>query len=75
MIEHGPAEITVRVVSLMEQAADDVVKVTGYEGPALLVATKACGVLTVVNAVGGVKVMVWALLAIVMLLTTLLAAK
>ena len=39
-MEQVPAETTVRVVPLIEQAADVVAKVTGYEPPALLVATK-----------------------------------
>ena len=58
MIEHGPAEMTVSSPALMEQAADVVVNVTGYEGPALLVATRVCGLLVVVIAIGVVKVMV-----------------
>ena len=58
MIEHGPAEITVSVLPLIEQVADVVVKLTGYEGPALLVATKVCGPLVTFIAVGGVRVMV-----------------
>jgi len=39
-MEQVPAETTVRVVPLIEQAADVVAKVTGYEPPAELVATK-----------------------------------
>ena len=39
-MEHVPSETTVRVVPLIEQAGDVVVKVTGYELPALLVAIK-----------------------------------
>jgi hypothetical protein len=57
-MEQVPAETTVRVVPLIEQAGDVVVKVTGYEPPALLVATKVCGLLVIVIAVGWVKVMV-----------------
>ena len=62
MIEQVPAVTTfiapfttVQTVGVVE------VKVTGYEMPALLVATNGCGVLTVVIAVGGVNVMVWRL--------------
>jgi hypothetical protein len=57
-MEQVPSETTVRVVPLIEQAGDVVVKVTGYELPALLVATKVCGLLVIVIAVGWVKVMV-----------------
>jgi hypothetical protein len=40
VIEQLPADITVSVVPLIEQAAEVVAKVTGYEPPALLVALK-----------------------------------
>ena len=46
------------MLPLTEQVVDVVEKVTGYEGPALLVATKVCGPLVTFIAVGGVRVMV-----------------
>ena len=56
MIEQVPAVTTfiapfttVQTVGVVE------VKVTGYEMPALLVASKVCGVLTVVIAIGAIK--------------------
>ena len=39
VIEQLPRERAVRVVPLIEHVEEDVVKVTGYELPALLVAT------------------------------------
>ena len=39
-MEQVPAETTVRVLPLIEQAGDVVARVTGYEPPAELVATK-----------------------------------
>jgi hypothetical protein len=50
--------MAVKVVPLIEQAEDEVVKLTRYEPPALLVATKVCGLLAIVIAVGDLKVMV-----------------
>ena len=75
MIEQVPADTTVRVVPLMRQAADVVAKLTGYEGPAELVATRVCGVDEAVTAVGGVKVMVCGSLVIEIDLEMLLAAR
>ena len=75
VIEQVPADTTVRVVPLMRQAADVVAKLTGYEGPAELVATRVCGVDESVTAVGGVKVMVCGSLVIEIDLEMLLAAR
>jgi hypothetical protein len=49
-----------RIAPLTTVQIEEVVetKVTGYELPAELVATKACGVLLLVIAIGWVKVMV-----------------
>jgi hypothetical protein len=74
-MEQVPAETTVRVVPLIEQAGDVVVKVTGYKLPAELVATKGCGLLVIVIATGEVKVMALASLVIEIALPTLLAAR
>jgi len=59
VMEQVPAETTwiaplttVQIVEVVEA------KATGYELPALLVATKVCGLLVIVIAVGWVKVMV-----------------
>ena len=76
MIRHVPAVTTsiapfttVQTVGVVE------VKVTGYEMPALLVASKVCGVLTVVIAIGGVKVMVCGSFVTLKVLVTLTAAR
>jgi len=59
VIEHVPA-LTTRIAPLTTVQTEEVVetKVTGYEPPALLVATKVCGLLVLVIAFGWVKVMV-----------------
>ena len=59
MIEHVPALMT-RIAPLTTVQIEEVVEtnVTGYELAALLVASKACGILLLVIAFGWVKVMV-----------------
>jgi len=59
VIEHVPA-LTTRIAPLTTVQTEEVVetKVTGYELPALLDASKACGLLVLVIAFGWVKVMV-----------------
>ena len=58
-MEHVP-KATTSIAPLTTLQTEEVVeaKVTGYEPPALLVATKVCGLLVLVIAVGWVKVMV-----------------
>ena len=76
MIEHTPAVTTLIAPFTTVQMLKVVeVKVTGYEMPALLVATNGCGVLTVVIAIGGVNVMVCGSLVIEIDLEMLLAAR
>jgi hypothetical protein len=57
VIEQVPAATTVRVSPRIEHAADVVVKVTGRELPALLVAIKDWGALISVIALGEVTIM------------------
>ena len=58
VIEQVPAEMTVNVVPLIEQAVDVVEKVTVYMLPAELVATRVCGADETVTPAGAVKVIV-----------------
>jgi len=76
VMEHVPT-LTTWIAPLATVQIEEVVeaKATGYEPPAELVATKVCGSLVMVIAVGWVKVIVLASLVIAMLLTTLIAGR
>jgi hypothetical protein len=59
VIEHVPAETTCTArLTIVQTEVVVEAKLTGYELPAELVATKGCGLLVIVIAAGWVKVMV-----------------
>ena len=74
VMEHVPT-LTTWIAPLTTVQIVGVAEVKVTELPVLLVATKGCGSLVMVIAVGWVKVIVLASLVIAMLLTTLIAGR